>query len=84
MRSGERRHTIGLLTGVPRVSNYTIAVHFADEPRPRRVETFETAQQVLVQIPLLLQEHADCEKMIVTAGTTRLFSVDGEGNRLPD
>ncbi len=66
------------------MTNYTISVHFADEPRPRRVESFETAQQVLVRIPLLLLEHADCEKMIVTAGTTRLFSVDAEGNRLPD
>ena len=73
-----------LLIGALRVSYYTIAVHFAGEPRPRRVESLETAQQVLAEIPLLLLEYPDCERMIVMAGTTLLFSVDGEGNKLPD
>ena len=73
-----------LLIGALRVSYYTITVHFAGEPRPRRVESLETAQQVLAEIPLLLLEYPDCERMIVMAGTTLLFSVDGEGNKLPD
>ena len=50
----------------------------------RHEEAFRTAQEVLIRIPALLSQYADCEKLVVRMGRARLFSVDCIGDRLPD
>ncbi len=48
------------------------------------IERQVSAAEVLTRIPALLREHDGCEKIVVNFGATRLFSVDCDGNRLPD
>ncbi len=42
------------------------------------------AADVLARIPVLLQEHEGCEKVVVMFDRMRLFAVDCKGNRLAD
>ncbi len=65
------------------MENYTLSVYFSGETRPSHVESLSSAQQVFVRIPLLLETHSECEKVVVMMGPTRLFSVDCKGNSLP-
>jgi hypothetical protein len=63
---------------------YRIEVSFAGEDQPRHVERLQRASDVLARIPMLLREHAGCEKIVVLLGSMRLFAVDCRGNALPN
>ncbi len=52
--------------------------------RLHHTERLATGAEALARIPILLQEHDGCEKIVVSLNRTRLFSVDCKGNRLPD
>jgi hypothetical protein len=63
---------------------YLLRVYFAGEATPRKIVEIGRAREVLEQLPLILAEHRDCERVDVMAGTARLFSVGCDGQRLPD
>jgi hypothetical protein len=62
---------------------YALQVFFPKDRVPHNVEHMTAAAGILARIPTLLQEHNGCEKIVVFAGETRLFSVDCKGNTLP-
>ncbi len=60
---------------------YTLQVFY--DGKLDHIEMLARAADVLTRIPVLLQEHVGCEKIVVLFGAVRLFAVDCEGNRLP-
>ena len=62
---------------------YTLQVFHAGSPTVTETHEVKHGADVLSTIPRLLAQHADCEKVVVLLGPTRLFSVDCKGNRLP-
>ncbi len=63
---------------------YTLEVFYPSHGSPHHVEEIPSAPEVLTRIADLLKEHDGCEKVVVSSGATRIFSVDCKGNRLPD
>ena len=61
---------------------YHLRVIHQGSPIPTEVIDLDRASDVLTTIPQLLARHADCERVEVLAGPTRLFAVDCRGQRL--
>ncbi|RYF94773.1 MAG: hypothetical protein EON95_04045 [Caulobacteraceae bacterium] len=59
---------------------YELRVFLPGENQPLRALTFSTALQVMDVMPLLLSEHAGCERISVSAAGSYLFSVDCKGD----
>ncbi len=63
---------------------YRLQVFYDGAPVPHHTETVRSAAEVISRIPVLLQEHEGCERIVVWLDAARLFAVDCKGNRLPD
>jgi hypothetical protein len=61
---------------------YRLLVLHAEATRPTQALEIGRASEVLSSG--LLASHPDCARIDVYINTTKLFSVDCEGNRLPD
>jgi len=61
---------------------YTLQVFY--DGKLHHTERLTSAAEVLARIPILLQEHDGCEKIVVSLERTRLFAVDCKGNRIDD
>ena len=63
---------------------YRLLVVQAAASCPIETRELHRASEVLLAIPGLLASQPDCARIDVFLNTTKLFSVDSEGNRLPD
>ncbi len=63
---------------------YELRVFHPGEARAREVVRLDKASDVLVKIPAILSEHAECERVEVYASGLRLFAVDCTGQQLPN
>ncbi len=62
---------------------YELTVFCPDVERPTEKRSFENAADALAAIPKLMEDHPGCERVEVYLNTTRLFTVDCEGNTIP-
>jgi hypothetical protein len=60
---------------------YTLEVFY--DGKADHAERLQSAADVLSRIPVLLEAHAGCEKIVVLINGVRLFAVDCKGNTLP-
>lgn len=60
---------------------YTLEVFY--DGKAHHIERIRSAAEVLARIPVLLELHHGCERIVVRLGDARLFAVDCKGNTLP-
>lgn len=61
---------------------YRLEVFHPGEIVPHASEGALSAADVMTRIPELLREFGDCERIVVSANSRRLFAVDCAGNRI--
>lgn len=66
------------------MGDYTITVCREGDGRPIDTVRLTESAKVLDTITALLEKHPGCHRIHVHAGTSRLFSVDCEGNNVAD
>lgn len=63
---------------------YTLLVYYLDDRGEARARaSVPNAAQVTSLIQELLDDHLECDSVVVLVGDRRLFSVDCRGNRMP-
>lgn len=62
---------------------YRLEIHYPGEGRHRDCVVLHRGAEVVAAVPGILARHAGCERIVVYAEQTRLFSVDRQGNREP-
>lgn len=63
---------------------YELQVFHAGSDFPTERVWVSQAAEVLESIPKVLQRHSGCERVVVSKGALKLFSVDCAGNRIED
>ncbi len=63
---------------------YRLQVFYDGADVPHHTERMSRAADVISRIPVLLEQHKGCERIVVWMDATRLFAVDCEGATLPD
>lgn len=63
---------------------YTLTVCHHGQTLATETINLTTSTEVLNTIPELLKKHPDCHRIHVHAGVARLFSVDCNGQNVPD
>ena len=59
---------------------YRLEVYHHGQSGPSAVEGASGASDVMMRIPELVRAFADCERIVVSANSTRLFAVDCMGD----